>query len=127
MTISFETPARIEANDRLSSDIPFNLLIRRLSERAFLLAHFHCGAEMRDFEGFAKDSENVKTIKNKIRWVDWERYSSRQQTKMKFGGLVGDITYKGDFQKYLQLLRLGEHIHVGKAATFGLGKYRIVR
>jgi CRISPR-associated endoribonuclease Cas6 len=127
ITISFETPVRIKHNDRLSSDIPFNLLIRRLSERAFLLAHLHCGADMSDFEGFAKDSENVKTIKNKIKWVDWERYSSRQQTKMKFGGWVGDITYKGDFRKYLPLLRLGEHIHVGKATTFGLGKYRIVR
>lgn len=126
ISLSFETPVRIKVNDRLSSDIPFYLLIKRLSERAFLLAHFHCGAEMADFEGFAKDSKNVETTKNKLRWVDWERYSTRQQTKMKFGGLVGEITYKGDFQKYLSLLRLGEHIHVGKATTFGLGKYRIV-
>lgn len=45
---------------------------------------------------------------------------------MKFGGLVGEITYQGDFKRYLPLLRLGEHIHVGKATTFGLGKYRII-
>ncbi|MEW6215691.1 MAG: CRISPR system precrRNA processing endoribonuclease RAMP protein Cas6 [Nitrospirota bacterium] len=126
ITISFETPVRIKANDRLSSDIPFNLLIRRLSERAFLLSHLHCGAEMDDFEEFVKGSETIQTIRNKLRWVDWERYSTKQQTKMKFGGLVGEITYKGDFQKYLPLLRLGEHIHVGKATTFGLGKYRII-
>lgn len=99
--------------------------VKRLFERAFLLAHFHCGAEMGDFEGFAKGSEDVKTIRNKLRWVDWERYSTRQQARMKFGGWVGEITYKGDFQKYLPLLSLGEHIHVGKATTFGLGKYRI--
>jgi hypothetical protein len=125
ITISFKTPLRIKANDKLLSDIPFHLLIKRLSERAFLLAHLHCGAEMDDFEGFAKGSENVETIRNKLRWVDRERYSSRQQTSMKFGGIVGEITYRGDFQKYLPLLRLGEHIHVGKAVTFGLGKYRI--
>lgn len=127
ITISFETPVRIKVNDRLSSNIPFNLLIRRLSERAFLLAHLHCDAELGNFEGFAKGSENVETVKNKLRWVDWERYSTRQQTKMTFGGWVGEVTYKGDFQKYLPLLKLGEHIHVGKATTFGLGKYRIVR
>jgi CRISPR/Cas system endoribonuclease Cas6 (RAMP superfamily) len=45
---------------------------------------------------------------------------------MRLGGIVGSITYRGDFGKYLPLLRLGEHIHVGKAATFGLGKYRVV-
>jgi hypothetical protein len=127
ITISFDTPVRIKEQDKLSSDIPFNLLIRRLSERAFLLSHLHCGAEMGDFEGFAEGSEDIKTIKNRLRWVDWERYSSRQKTKMKFGGWVGEITYRGDCQKYLPLLMLGEHIHVGKAVTFGLGKYRIVR
>jgi hypothetical protein len=125
ITISFETPLRIKEHDRLSKDIPFNLLIKRLSERAFLLAHFHCGAEMGDIEGFTKGSENVQTVKNKLRWIDWERYSTRQQARMKFGGWVGEITYKGEFQKYLPLLKLGEHIHVGKATTFGLGKYRI--
>ncbi len=126
ITISFETPVRIKENDRLKQDIPFNLLIRRLSERAFLLVHLHCGVELGDYEGFAKGSENVETIKNKLRWVDWERYSSKQQTKMKFGGWIGEITYKGDFQKYLPLLKLGEFIHIGKATTFGLGKYKII-
>jgi CRISPR-associated endoribonuclease Cas6 len=125
ITISFETPVRMKIKDKLSSHIPFHLLISRLSERAFLLAHLHCGGEMGDFEGFAKGSEKVETISSNLRWIDWERYSTRQQTRMKFGGWIGDITYKGDFQKYLPLLRIGEYIHVGKAATFGLGKYRI--
>jgi len=65
-------------------------------------------------------------MRNKLYWQDWERYSSRQQTRMKFGGWVGEIIYQGDFQRFLPLLRLGEHIHVGKVTTFGLGKYRIV-
>lgn len=125
ITISFETPVRIKRDDRLAADIPFNLIIRRLSERAFLLAHLHCGAELEDFEEFAKGSENIETISSKLRWIDWERYSSRQQTTMKFGGLIGDIVYKGDLKRFLPLLRFGQHIHVGKATTFGLGKYSI--
>lgn len=125
ITITFDTPTRIKVNDRLSPEIPFNLLIKRLSERAFLLAHFHCGEEIGDYEEYAKGSETVETVSNKLRWQDWERYSSRQQTRMKFGGWVGEVTFKGSFQKYLPLLRIGEHIHVGKNTTFGLGKYRI--
>ncbi|MBI5206211.1 MAG: CRISPR system precrRNA processing endoribonuclease RAMP protein Cas6 [Candidatus Firestonebacteria bacterium] len=126
ITIDFETPARIKVNDNLSSDLSFKVLIERLSERACLLAHFHCGAELVSFEEFAVDSGKVEIIDNKLEWVDWVRYSSRQDTKMNFGGCIGKITYKGDFQKYLPLLKLGEHIHVGKATTFGLGKYRII-
>ena len=125
--LHLETPLRIKSNDKLATDLPFHLLINRLSERAYLLAHLHCGAELEDFQEFAEGSETVETIRNKLRWVDWERYSTRQQTKMKFGGLIGEITYRGDFKKYLPLLRIGEHIHVGKATTFGLGKYRIIR
>ena len=126
ITLSFETPVRIKVNERLSSDIPFELLIRRLSERAFLLANLHCGAELDNFGKFAKGSEEVRIVRNKLHWQDWERYSSRQQTRMKFGGWVGEIIYQGDFQRFLPLLRLGEHIHVGKVTTFGLGKYRIM-
>jgi CRISPR/Cas system endoribonuclease Cas6 (RAMP superfamily) len=44
---------------------------------------------------------------------------------MKFGGLIGSITYEGKFDKFLPLLKLGEFIHIGKNTTFGLGKYKI--
>lgn len=125
IALNFETPARIKVNDDLSADLPFAVLIKRLSERAALLAHFHCGAELSGFEDFAAGSEDVKVLKSNLKWLDWERYSGRQDTKMKFGGLVGEITYKGGFHKFMPLLKLGEHIHVGKNTTFGLGKYRI--
>ena len=82
---------------------------------------------MGDVEGFVRDAEDVEAITNNLHWIDWERYSNRQQTKMKLGGLIGEITYRGNFQKYLPLIRLGEHIHVGKATTFGLGKYKIIK
>jgi len=126
VTIVLETPLRIKEDERLSRTAPFYLLVERLSERAFLLSHFYCGAAMGNFKEFAQDAGKVETVESLVRWVDWERYSSRQKTRMRLGGIVGSITYRGDFRKYLPLLHLGEHIHVGKAATFGLGKYRVV-
>jgi len=60
-------------------------------------------------------------------WYDWERYSSRQDRRMKLGGFVGEITYLGDLKDFLPFLLLGSYIHVGKGATFGLGKYRIAK
>lgn len=126
VTIVLETPLRIKESERLSRNVPFYLLVERLSGRAFLLSHFYCGATMEDFREFAQDAGKVETLENLVQWVDWERYSSRQKTRMRLGGIVGSITYRGDFRKYLPLLRLGEHIHVGKATTFGFGKYRVV-
>ena len=44
---------------------------------------------------------------------------------MKMGGFVGEATFKGDFEKCLPFIMLGEYIHVGKGTSFGLGKYEI--
>jgi hypothetical protein len=60
----------------------------------------------------------VKFVKDNLRWVDWERYSSRQDTKINLGGLlVGEATYEGDLAEFMPLIRLGELIHVGKGTV----------
>lgn len=46
---------------------------------------------------------------------------------MKLGGFVGEITYKREnLTDFLPYVILGSFTHVGKEATFGLGKYEIV-
>ncbi len=57
-----------------------------------------------------------------LAWHDWERYSNRQQTKMVFGGLLGTLDLEGDLAS---LLRAAEILHVGKGATFGLGRIAV--
>ncbi len=127
LTISFETPVRIIENNRLVQDIPFSLFIARLYERAVLLSHLHCGSELVEHGEVFEDAGSIETINNKLKWLDWERYSAKQDTRMKFGGWTGEITYRGDIRKYWPILRTGEYIHAGKATTFGLGKYRIIK
>ena len=67
----------------------------------------------------------VETTETTLRWRDWTRYSSRQHRKMQLGGLVGSVTYAGDLAAFLPFVALGQLLHVGKNATFGLGKYRV--
>jgi CRISPR/Cas system endoribonuclease Cas6 (RAMP superfamily) len=55
-----------------------------------------------------------------------QRYSSRQCQSMRMEGFVDRVTYAGDLTPFLVLLKLGELIHVGKGAVFGLGQMRIV-
>ncbi len=47
-------------------------------------------------------------------------------TFMKLGGIIGNVTYAGDLTPFLPFIVLGKYIHVGKGATFGLGKYEII-
>ena len=98
------------------------VLLRRLSN----LAYFHCGSELQlDFRGLIAAAEQVQIASSHLWWYDWERYSTRQDTRMKLGGVLGQVTYTGDVQPFLPLLQLGTYVHVGKGTSFGLGKYVI--
>ncbi|MBD3183343.1 CRISPR system precrRNA processing endoribonuclease RAMP protein Cas6, partial [Candidatus Poribacteria bacterium] len=45
----------------------------------------------------------------------------------RLGGLLGEVTYKSELGPFLPFVVLGHYAHVGKGATFGLGKYDIDR
>jgi len=60
-----------------------------------------------------------------MQWDDWDRFSGRQKKWMKFGGLTGDVSYSGDLQPFMEILKLGEWIHIGGKTSFGLGKYNL--
>ena len=98
-------------------------ILRRLSA----LAYFHCNNELNlDFKAIIEDIQNIKTIEKKLYWEDWTRYSNRAKTKMLLGGIKGYIVFEGDLEKFYPFIKLGEYLHIGKEATFGLGRYKIV-
>lgn len=126
ITLAFLTPTRIRLDDKFIIDPEFQHIIRALLHRISALSYFHCGEELKvDFRGLIKKSEDIEKVHSDVQWKDIERYSMRQNIRMKMGGFVGKATYKGDLKEFLPFLFLGEHIHIGKSCTFGLGKYRI--
>lgn len=61
-----------------------------------------------------------------LRWHEWTRYSSRQDTLMQMGGLLGTVELDGEgLAAFWPALWLGQWLHVGKGTSFGLGGYRI--
>ncbi|HHJ00739.1 MAG TPA: CRISPR system precrRNA processing endoribonuclease RAMP protein Cas6, partial [Candidatus Aerophobetes bacterium] len=78
-----------------------------------------------DYRKMIEEAQKIKTLKVEVDWIDWERYSGRQEQRMKLGGFVGQVTYRGDIGKFLPFLKIGEYTHLGKAVVFGLGKYKI--
>ncbi|PIW88055.1 MAG: hypothetical protein COZ94_01765, partial [Nitrospirae bacterium CG_4_8_14_3_um_filter_41_47] len=67
----------------------------------------------------------IKVKEKNLKWYEWERYSGRQETRLKMGGFVGEITFEGDIEPFMPFIKAGEVLHVGKGTGFGLGKYCI--
>jgi hypothetical protein len=129
LTFRFATLLRLQDNNHLQRTAPaFATLFSRLLGRINSLACFHGNTPALQ-EGekscLLEASSAIETVASDLQWQDWNRYSARQQTWMKFGGLAGQITYRGDFSRILPYLLFGELVHVGAKTSFGLGKYAI--
>lgn len=128
LSLSFITPTRIKFENDLVVKPEFHILIRSLLHRLSALFYFHCQQELElDYKTLIHESESVSIKHSDLKWNDWRRYSSRQEEEMKLGGFTGKVTYQGNFEPFLSLILLGEYTHVGKACTFGLGKYKILK
>lgn len=127
ITLKFLTPTRIKYNEQLEPDPEFHVLIRNLLRRVSSLSYFHCQRELNlDFKGVIERAQAVRVVGKELKWIDWERYSARQDTRMKLGGFVGIMAFEGDITEFMPFLRIGEIVHLGKATSFGLGQYVIL-
>jgi hypothetical protein len=123
--LRFLTPARISYGRDLTVKLEFHILVRALLRRLCLLHYFHAGMNEPswDHKQIIAEAEKVLIETDSLQWRDWERYSTRQAVRMKMGGLIGDIRYKGNIEPFMPILKAGEILHVGKGTSFGLGKY----
>ncbi|MHB8474079.1 MAG: CRISPR system precrRNA processing endoribonuclease RAMP protein Cas6 [Gammaproteobacteria bacterium] len=128
ITLDFVTPTRLTQDDKLVDLPEFHVLIRRLLGRLSSLSLFHHDTPLEiDFRALIEAAKGVTIAAHTLHWHDWERFSNRQQTRMKLGGVKGTVSYTGELEVFLPFLRLGAWTHVGKGTSFGLGRYRMVQ
>ncbi len=125
VTLRFITPLRIKYNRDLVVTPDFHILIRNLLRRLGLLYYFHCAGHEPSWnhKEIIDHAHTVSISSSSLRWYDWERYSSRQDSRMRLGGLIGEITYIGNIEPFIPLLKAGEIMHIGKGTSFGLGRF----
>lgn len=112
------TPLRVET-------ITAQRLLVGVVKRAALLSEFHVGKPLAlDFALLANAARQMQDTRT-LRWRDWTRRSSRQQQEMKLGGVIGSWQLHGDLAPFWPYLHLGQWLHVGKNASFGLGQYTL--
>jgi len=126
ITIEFLTQTRLKHEGRFVRVPEFQILFRRLLGRLSSLARFHCGGPLDlDFRGLIDQAASIRLIQDDTKWTTWQRYSSHQDRRMEWEGIIGCAIYEGDFAPFWQHLHFGQFIHLGHGATFGLGKYRV--
>lgn len=126
LAIFFETPLRMKSQGTYTDNLQFSLLIRNILRRMTGLLQFHHDV-LPDWniKNILEKAEQIQLVRQETKWVEYDRYSARQESKMKMGGIVGWALYEGDFGEFLPWLRAAEIVHVGKNTAFDLGRIRI--
>jgi len=126
VTLDFVTPTRIRKQGKWLSQPEFGPLMRTLLQRLSSLTNFHCGEWWEyDFRDAIDRAKEIEIVRQGTGWDDWERYSSRQDRRIRLGGFVGRVTYAGDLARFLPFLLAGSLVHVGKGTVFGNGQYLV--
>lgn len=128
--IEFVTPTRISdrkkvigLNGNYRDVLP--AFLKALHRRLYLLVccHFDTSLPPLDDPDFGEIPETTHSLE----WYEWERYSHRQGRKMNLGGFVGKLQWPKSLEIFPPLLEAGVYLHVGKATSFGLGKYNFAK
>lgn len=125
--LEFQTPLRLQFEGDICPEPGLPALVAALRRRLFLLRYFHGGGSTEQLDTkFLDAAHDAKRIENTFGWQDAKRQSTRQHRSIPIGGVTGKIVYEGDIGVLEPLLRAGEFVHIGKNATFGLGKFRLL-
>lgn len=124
-----ESPLRLKSDGRFTDSPDFRSIARSALARASALAGTY--GQPLESEGFdpfrwLETAKKVSLRNSRTRWFERERFSTRQGSKMTFGGIVGEMDFSGpDDERLHTMLALMEMIGAGKASTFGLGRLRV--
>lgn len=123
-TMTFTTPLRLQMLGKTLNkreEVTSKILIINLMRRCLSASYLFCEDEVPVEPVF--NFENIRISSNSLQFFDWERYSSRQKTRMNMGGFLGSITLEGDISAALPFIYTGSFLNAGKNTLFGLGQY----
>ncbi len=116
--LEFRLPLRIKQQNRLAKEVVLHTLVNNIHHR------------LRQIKGLEPQKLGYKVhgeiAYSRLRHLDLHRYSNRQRSPMKLGGLMGSLTICGLDKQSSFYLRVGEILGAGKQTVFGLGSYTLI-
>jgi len=126
VTFRLLSPLRLKYNGGILRTPDFRAVAGSLLRRLSSLSNFHGqGKPELDYPRLAALADEAKVTEDGTEWEEHDRYSTRQKEWMSLGGITGRFRVQGVPGEFLGLLRVGETVGLGKACTFGFGRYRM--
>lgn len=122
LEMKFLSPLRILEKGNEITDITLELLLKRTLLRIELLNTIFCKGSPLSAQ---IELPRLKITSELYRY-EQKRVSHRNHQLTDMGGLLGSITIEGDLKDVYPVLKLGELLHVGKYASFGMGQFEVV-
>ena len=126
ISIQFLTPTQIKQNGKISQKLSFDILLKAILRRYHRLRYVHGDGQHERFDIDWDAASRVEAVYQELEYQRFKRYSNRQGRPVPMEGWVGKMVFRGNITPFYPWLKIGEYLHVGKGATFGMGWYRVM-
>jgi len=127
--LQFDSPLRLqhESQPLRPPQLRPRAFVSHLLRRINLMLDLHLGIRPAPFDVHAllALADQLADDRSQLHWQDLRRYSASQGRELPQGGVMGRWAWQGPVVPLLPWLLLGQWLHVGKAATAGLGGYSL--
>jgi len=121
------TPMRLIKKGKPLFRFDFKVFFSALQRRINHLAIAHGEAVIDGDDDLDLYLANILSSDENLHWSDWRRLEQGRKGQG-IGGLTGSLTLRGDSLAELWwLLELGSLLHVGKGASYGFGRFRLLQ
>lgn len=123
--LKFQTETDIRFRKQRMEEFDMQAIVENLARRTYLFNCFE-GTEM-DLDIFMEEmtSDLPRICYQDVNRIQVKRFSSRQMSSMKLGGIKGEVQLDEIPGQLLPWLLAGEVMHIGKNTSFGFGRYRV--
>lgn len=86
LKVTYITPLPRKISGFPCAEIEFHILIRNALRRISQLYYFENNKQLvLNYKGLIQKAQTVRTVEKAFRWIDFERYSTRQHSRLKMG------------------------------------------
>jgi len=128
MLLSLQSPMRLRQAKSNVTPAGFNpeIFLSTLLRRHHQLSVAYEPQAASNLNYLCEQTGQMEFAKTSLFWKDGERFSSRQNSKVPLGGIMGAAIMQWEAPPDLwSLLWLGQWLHLGKGAVMGLGSYQL--
>lgn len=128
LTLNWLSPLRLRRDNRYlkPEQITARDLLMNTIRRVSLLEQLHLKRPPEHNFTTLSQLADSTDLQQELQWVNWRRWSNRQQTKMDLGGVMGTTHLQSEnLSKFAPFLNYLPWLNLGKNCSFGLGRCQI--